>query len=122
MLLAAENVTRGTSLGTRIERADSFWPRLRGLLGRDGLAAGSGLLLEPCGSIHTAFMAFPIDALFLDGAGNVLAGFSDLVPWRLGPVVRGARSVLELPAGTLHATGTVPGDRVRLLDRPTALG
>lgn len=103
----------GAVLATRVRRADRFWTRLRGLLFRAALADDEGLLLVPCGSIHTVGMRFPIDALFLDGDGVVLHALHRVPPWRIPPPVRGARMVLELAAGTLARHGTGPGDRVR---------
>ena len=89
---------------------------MRGLIGRDGLPAGDGLLLET-NSIHMLFMRFPIDALFLaapevDGTRRVVAVRPDLPAWR-GVVwyVRGAKAVIELPAGTLAQHDVRAGDR-----------
>src|ERR1700692_4880832 len=69
--------------------------RMHGLLGRSGLAQGEGLLPQPAGSIHTAFMRFPIDAVFLDGDQRVLKVAPDLQPWR-AVAAKHARTVLEL--------------------------
>ena len=90
--------TRGVSVGKYVEVADTFWTRLRGLLGRKDLPEGHGLWLVPGAMIHTCFMAFPIDAVFLDGGLRVLR-VRTMAPWRFSPWVRGADSVLELPAG-----------------------
>jgi hypothetical protein len=87
---------------------------MRGLLGTDSLPAGSGLWLEPCRSIHTFFMRFPIDAVFVSTDLRVLRAYRNLPPFRLTPVVWGARSVLELPAGTLTAENLHEGDRLAL--------
>lgn len=102
---------RGAVLAERVERADTFWSRLRGLLGRR-LAAGEGLLLVPCGAIHTWFLPYPIYAAFLDGEGRVLAA-AVVPPWRWRAVPR-ARQVLELPAAVGERTPLAAGDRVRL--------
>ena len=106
------NESRGAVLATRATVADSFWTRLRGLLGRSELAAGDGLVIEPCSSVHMLGMRFPIDALHLDRSGMVLRIVPELAPNRFGPLVKGSHAVLELPAGTAAATGTVAGDRV----------
>lgn len=95
----------------RCRVADRPLARMRGLLGRRYLLAGEGLLLRPAGAIHTAFMHFPIDALFLDSGGVVLSVAHDLAPWRTASK-RGAKTVLELPAGAAHARGIEPGDRL----------
>ncbi|MGZ4257858.1 MAG: DUF192 domain-containing protein, partial [Gaiellaceae bacterium] len=88
--------------------AETPLARLRGLLGRSDLPAGEGLLLRPAGSIHTAFMRFPIDAVFLDRADRVLKVAHELPPWRMAGS-RGARAVLELPAGEAAKRGLHAG-------------
>jgi hypothetical protein len=86
--------------------------RLRGLLGRKSLPSGQGILLRPAGSIHTFFMRFAIDAVFLDDELRVVAIAADLRPWRAAGK-RGARAVLELPAGECARRGLAVGDQVR---------
>jgi uncharacterized protein len=88
--------------------AETPLARLRGLLGRSDLPAGEGLLLRPAGSVHTAFMRFPIDVVFLDRADKVLKVAHELPPWRMASC-RGARAVLELPAGEASKRGLHPG-------------
>jgi uncharacterized protein len=98
----------GTVVCERCLLAETPLARLRGLLGRSGLSSGEGLLLRPAGSIHTAFMRFTIDAVFLDAADRVVKVASTLRPWRTA-ACRGARSVLELPAGEATRRGLRPG-------------
>jgi len=88
--------------------AETVFARLRGLLGRSGLSSGEGMLLRPASSIHTAFMRFPIDAVFLDRSDRVVKVASDLRPWRMA-ACRGARTVLELGAGEAARLGLRPG-------------
>jgi uncharacterized protein len=102
--------------------ANSFWARFLGLMGRSELHPGAGLYLPGTSSIHMLFMRFPIDALFVgsptyDGSRRVVAVRHSLPPWR-GVVwyVRGAKGVVELPAGTLRQHGVEVGDFVRLED------
>lgn len=104
------NRTRDTVLADRAEIANNVWARGKGLLGRRGLPEGAGLVIEPCSSIHTLFMAFPIDVAFVARDGRVVATAHTLKPWRLGPFARKVRYVVELPAGTLARSGTVPDD------------
>lgn len=85
--------------------------RMRGLLGRTGLSAGEGMLITKTSSIHTYFMAFPIDAVFLDKELRVRRIASDLRPWRMA-WKRGCKSVLELPAGAAAAAGIDVGSRL----------
>jgi uncharacterized membrane protein (UPF0127 family) len=98
----------GTVVCERCFLAETPLARLRGLLGRNELPAGEGLLLRPAGSIHTAFMRFPIDAVFLDRADRVLKVATDLAPWKMAGC-RGSRAVLELPAGEAARRGLHPG-------------
>ena len=93
--------------------ADSPIRRMRGLLGRKKLDAGHGLLIRPAPAIHTWFMRFAIDAVFLDRELSVLSVRRDLRPWRMA-AQRGARSVLELPAGEAERRGIEPGDRLEV--------
>ena len=115
----AHNLTRGTVLADDLEIADTLWGRFMGLMGRKSLPAGRALWLTGNG-IHMFFMRFPIDAVFLgrpsaDGDRPVLSIHRRVRPWiGLVPFVRGADGVLELPVGTIDATATAPGDRVRL--------
>jgi uncharacterized protein len=88
--------------------AETMFTRLRGLLGRSGLAEGEGMLLRPASSIHTAFMRFTIDAVFLDKANQVVKVAAEIRPWRAA-ACRGARAVLELPAGEAAKRGLRPG-------------
>ena len=88
--------------------AETALARLRGLLGRSGLSSGEGMLLRPAASIHTAFMRFPIDAVFLDRENRVVKVAAELAPWRAA-ACRGSRTVLELPAGEAARQGLRPG-------------
>jgi uncharacterized protein len=91
--------------------ADGPLSRMRGLLGRRALPSGEGLLLRPAASIHTAFMRFAIDAVFLDRDLRVLKVEPRIRPWRTAGC-RGARAVLELSAGESERRGVRPGDRL----------
>jgi uncharacterized protein len=93
--------------------ADSMFVRMRGLLGRRGLASGEGLLLRPAPSIHTFFMRFPIDVVFLARDGEVVKVVSAVKPWRTA-AARGARSALELAAGEAERRGIRVGTRLDL--------
>jgi uncharacterized protein len=93
--------------------ADTPLTRLRGLLGRSGLRSGEGLLIRPTSAIHTCFMRFPVDAVFLDRDFVVLRAVNDLRAWRIA-ACRGSRAVLELGAGEISRRGIRPGDRLRL--------
>jgi uncharacterized protein len=109
----------GTVVCERCLLAETPLARLRGLLGRSGLSSGEGMLLRPASSIHTAFMRFAIDAVFVDGADRVVKVVSDLRPWRAA-ACRGARAVLELPAGEARRLGLRPGVSLTQVWRTTA--
>ena len=93
--------------------ADNFWRRFLGLMGRSGIGPDEGLLLVGSPSIHTSFMKFPIDVLFLDRKKKVLKIRREMKQWRMAACFR-AHSVLELPAGIAQETGTVAGDQLEL--------
>ncbi|OFW03941.1 MAG: hypothetical protein A3H96_15980 [Acidobacteria bacterium RIFCSPLOWO2_02_FULL_67_36] len=98
----------------RAELAATPLRRLRGLLGRDGLAAGDGLVIDPCSSVHTCFMRFPIDLLFIDRDGRVLRAAENVGPFRFVSGGRGARRTIELPAGTIANAKVAPGATLAL--------
>ena len=91
--------------------ADTAFTRMRGLLGRRGLGRGQGLFIEPTWSVHTWFMRFPIDVVFLDRDLTVLRIRKHLGPWRAAARFR-ARSVLELAAGECDRLRLEVGDRL----------
>jgi uncharacterized membrane protein (UPF0127 family) len=107
------NAKTGAAIATSIETAFDSKTRNKGLLGRDGLPSGSALILAPCSSIHTFFMRFAIDVLFVDRRGVVLRSASNLGPWRIALSLR-AFAVIEMPAGTLTTANTRRGDTVEL--------
>jgi uncharacterized protein len=106
----------GRVICSRCVVADTFLSRLRGLLGRRELHADESLLLSPASSVHSFFMRFPIDVVFLDRDLTVLATREPLRPWRLASCRR-AHSALELPAGSCKRWAVRPGDRLELADR-----
>jgi uncharacterized membrane protein (UPF0127 family) len=109
------NDTKGSSLGQHVALARSFWRRGKGLMFRSNLPPGTGLVIDPCSSIHTFWMRFPIDVLYVDREGTVLRADRAMKPWRVGPLlVRHGRYVIELPAGTIEQSQTAQGDRVIL--------
>jgi uncharacterized protein len=109
----AVNVTRGTVLAADLELAGTGESRRKGLLGRASLPTGGGLWITPCESVHTFFMRFAIDLVYLDRKLTVRKVRSSVGPWRLSACFR-AHSVLELPAGTVEATRTACGDAVEI--------
>lgn len=105
----------GRTVCERCRVAATPLTRLKGLLGRGALARGEGLLIKPAGAVHTCFMRFAIDVVFLDRHLDVLGIASRLPPWRFSGR-RGARLVLELAAGESERRGVRAGDRLRIAD------
>jgi uncharacterized membrane protein (UPF0127 family) len=112
------NQTRDKLLADRAEQAGTFVSRFMGLMGRTELNFGSGLHIVPCNGIHTFFMRIAIDVLFLDRSLKIVKLFSSLPPWRATNVYFAAHSVLELPSGTVAASGTREGDQLELSPAP----
>jgi uncharacterized membrane protein (UPF0127 family) len=106
------NQTRNTLLVENLEIADNLWTRFLGLMGRQNLPEGQGLWIEPCADIHSCFMRFLFDAVFVDKNGTVLHLVESMPAWRCSKWVKGGRSVLELPAGTIAKTNTQLGDTI----------
>ncbi len=109
------NQTQGTVVADRVEIADTFWRRGKGLIGRRELPEGSGLVIRPCGSIHMFFMSIPLDVLHIDKHGHVVKVLHGIQPWRLGPIVPSSKWVVELPEGTARRTKTGVGDVIALV-------
>ena len=108
---ALRNLDRGALLADRVEVADRWWSRARGLLGRK-LRDGDGLLIRPCRAVHMLGMTYPIDVLFLDADHRVVAMYPGLRPARVTGYHQGAAMALALPAGVVERTGTRVGDRL----------
>lgn len=108
-------MTTGARLAERAESATNPWTRFRGLMLRGGLAAGEGLVIRPCSSIHMMFMRFPIDAVFFDKEGRVTRVARNVRPWTgMAMGGRGAKGVIELPVGA--AEGVEPGHQLQFGD------
>jgi uncharacterized membrane protein (UPF0127 family) len=105
----------GTIVCERCSDASSPLTRMRGLLGRRELPSGEGILLRPAGSVHTAFMRFPIDVVFLAADGTVLKVEPEVPAWRAA-ASRGAKAVLELRAGETARHRLEVGDRLEYAD------
>lgn len=112
--MRALNKTRNCLLVTHGSVAETWWTRLKGLLGRPSLQPGEGLLLRGEKAIHTIGMRFPIDVLFLDSAHRVVHLIPTMGAQRFSPFVARASDVLELPAGVIAATGTTLGDQIEI--------
>ena len=113
MKVSVRNQTRGTSLGDAIDLADTSEKRRTGLLKHTHLDVGTGLWIVPCESVHTFFMKFAIDLVYVDRK-HVVRKVRHAVPaWRLSACLA-AHSILELPPGTARQSGTVAGDQLEI--------
>lgn len=110
------NRTRGVMLGRSVKVADTFFTRLRGMLGRPPLEEGEGLLLMSTRGVHMYGMKTPLDVIFLNGSKTVCAMYEELAPGERTKVHGEAASALELPPGTIARTGTELGDRLELVE------
>ena len=112
--MQVKNLTQDQLLITHGELAETFWARFRGLMGRTSLRKGEGLVLKGDKSIHTFFMKFPIDVVYVDQAGRVVRVDPAMQPFRIGPIVFEAVYILELPMGAIQATQTALGDQLTI--------
>lgn len=110
------NATLKSMLASRAETADSPWASFKGLMGRAELANDAGLVLPRTRGVHTHFMRFPIDVVFYDRHGVVVGLEHALRPWRFSAYHLRAHGAVELPAGTLRASGTQPGHMLSIVE------
>jgi len=111
--LTLMNARTNRAVADEVEVAVTRSERRRGLLGRDGLAPFSALVLAPCASVHTMFMRFAIDVVFVDDAGRAVRIVPYLPPWRAA-IASAAHVAIELPAGTLASREVAIGDSLYL--------
>ncbi len=101
-----------TTVAHHLVHANTFWRRLRGLMFRSRPLDDEALLLTPCQSVHTCFMRFPIDVVFADADGTVVAIHAKMPPFRATRLYSDAHHVFELPSGTAERLGLTVGDQV----------
>jgi uncharacterized membrane protein (UPF0127 family) len=104
------NTTKNMILADNATMAQTVLTRLKGLLFRKELKNGEALIIEPCNSIHTFFMRFPIDAIFIDSNHKIVKIYKVIKPFRATPVYFKSKLVIELPAATVEVTNTVESD------------
>lgn len=109
------NTGKNTVLAEEARIADSFFARLKGLIGHKSLNNGEALVLKPSNSIHSLFMRFTIDAVFVDKDGRVIAALRSFKPFRLSRIYWHSCMVIELPENTIRSTHTEPGDTIQIL-------
>lgn len=108
------NQTKNIILAEEIFLAHTFFSRSRGLLNKRNFPSGQGIILAPCKAVHTFFMRFPIDLIFVDKNYKVLKLLANIKPNRLTGICWSACKVVELPAGTLKLTHTQVFDQLLL--------
>jgi uncharacterized membrane protein (UPF0127 family) len=116
--IVVRNQTRNTILADAAELADTSEKRRTGLLKHDLLDPGHGLWIVPCESVHSFFMKFAIDLVYLDRNKRVRKVRHRMVPWRVSACLS-AHSILELPAGAVAASGTEAGDQLEMINQET---
>lgn len=109
------NITKNTVISEDAVLADVPFKRMKGLLGKKYLGKSEALILKPCNSVHTFFMRFPIDVLFLDKNNRVVKAINSLKPFRVTPIYFTATLAIELPIGTIQGTSTRQDDILQLI-------
>jgi uncharacterized protein len=120
LTVLVRNETRNTVLAEAADVADTPSKRNTGLLKHQRLAAGQGLWIVPCEAVHSFFMKFPIDVVYVDRKKKVRKTRVNMLPWRISGCLL-AHSVLELPVGTIEATGTRAGDQLVFDERDQSI-
>lgn len=108
------NVTRQTIVAQEYCTASTFFTRFMGLMGKKELPDKKALVIKPCNSIHTFFMRFPIDVLFVDRNNRITHVIESIKPWKVSKVVWNSSHVIELPPGTVKLSKTQIGDTISL--------
>ncbi|HPT07089.1 MAG TPA: DUF192 domain-containing protein [Candidatus Omnitrophota bacterium] len=108
------NQTKNLVVSDQAVMADSLFARMKGLLGRRFLPQGAALILKPCNSVHTLFMRFTIDVVFLTSSGKVVGIVPCLQPWRFSKIFISANFAVEFPAGTVQSANLSKGDILQI--------
>lgn len=113
--LVLRNKTNNSIIAQNIIMADSFYKRLKGLMFTKELSPQSAMYIYPCSGIHTCFMNYNIDVLYLDINNIILAADEDMKPWRFGEFHKNAVAAIELRGGRLKETQTRIGQAVEFV-------
>jgi uncharacterized membrane protein (UPF0127 family) len=108
----AHNTTKDLPLAATVRHATSIWARFWGLMGKRPLSEGEALLIDPCTSVHTFFMRFPIDVVYLSADDTVLKIVPAMPAWRASLGGKGAKKVLEMLPNAAAAANLEPGDHL----------
>ncbi len=107
------NKTMGSIIASKAGLAQSLMERMKGLIGKNRLNPGEGLIIKPCSAIHTFGMRFPIDVVFFDRANRIVSTIHGMKPYRMSMWYPRAVGVLELPTGALEAAPARAGDLLK---------
>ncbi|MFH0854910.1 MAG: DUF192 domain-containing protein [Candidatus Omnitrophota bacterium] len=108
------NKTRNTVVAGDVFIAGSPLKRIKGLLGKKSFNKSQALIIKPCNSIHTFFMRFSIDALFMGRDNKVIQTLSGIKPFKFTRIYFQANYVIELPSGAIKDSFTAVGDHITL--------
>ena len=103
---------KGVIVAEEVKLADTFFKRLKGLLGTKDLPSGKGLLIIPCKQVHTFFMRYHLDLIFLDEDNTIVHIIEDIPPFRISPYIKESQKVLELKAGTIKQYKLMEGEKL----------
>ncbi len=112
MGLIVESDSGKCTIADKYTIADTFLTRFLGLMGKRALPPGFALILKPCNSIHTFFMRFPIDVVFLNSENKAIHLIRCIKPWRISRIISNAACVVELPCGLIDSSNIKVGDRI----------
>lgn len=110
------NSSKNITLIEKLERATSLYARMKGLLGRNELPSDEALMINHCSSIHTFYMKFAVDVVFVDRKMVVKKIYKNVKPWRLVSPIWGAHSVIEFAGGALEKLNIEIGDQLNVVD------
>jgi len=113
MKVKVQILNKNITVAEKVKIADRFITRLKGLMGSPELEDGTGLMLVPCNCVHTWFMRYPIDVVFINRENTIVKIVDSMKPYHIGSIVKQACSVLELKAGSCQKLGITVGDRLK---------
>lgn len=109
------NKNNNSIIARNVEFADNFFKRLLGLMFRKNFQEGRAIIIKPCNMIHTFFMRFPIDALFVSKDNEIIHIIENMQPGKTSKLIRKASMVIELPAGTVEKTQTKKEEKILII-------
>lgn len=108
------NSSKNNLIADEVKVAQNFFTRSFGLLLRKSLSSNEGLIIRPCRSIHTFFMKFPIDVLFVNSKNRIVALYKNVKPYKILPIHLNSFYVVELPSGSISAMSIEKGDLITI--------